>query len=92
MARIKINDLPENRAITKKEMKIVLGGGMVIPDVCQTPSGIPTPFPYTGNIPDNGGSSSSGSSSSNNGFPGSTGDEAGAVGGGLTSGTGVPKK
>lgn len=75
MARIKINDLPENRAISKKEMRIVFGGVLDIPDVCQTPSGMATPFPFVGDVPNNGGGSSSGSSSSNS----STGDEAGGT-------------
>jgi len=86
MARIKINDLPENRAISKKEMRIVFGGVLNIPAVCQTPSGIPSPFPYTGNVPNNGGSSSSGGSSTDSNFPNSTGDEPGGTGDHTVSG------
>lgn len=80
MARIKINDLPENRAISKKEARIVLGGNMAIPDVCQTPSGAATPFPFIGNVPSSGGGSSTGSST-NNGIPNSSGDDPGLSGG-----------
>ncbi len=94
MARIKINDLPENRAISKKEMKIISGGAYSA--VCMLPGmSIPVPFPSIGSNGHEGSSSVNINGSDPNvsgDISGSTGDEAGTGGGGLTSGTGVTKK
>jgi len=94
MARIKINDLPENRAISKREMKILQGGAYSA--VCMLPGmSIPVPYPSAGSHGDEG-SSSVNYNSSDPAIPGDTqsssGDEAGTGGGGLTSGTSIPKK
>ncbi len=87
MARIKINDLPENRVISKKEMKLVLGGAYSA--VCKLP-GMPIPFPFPSMGNDGGeGTSSVNDPTEPGDDPGNTGDEAGAAGG-IVSGT-IPK-